>query len=164
MQFFTRDLFRRCRSSDEAILSAACQEWEEANERYEQHMQVIESAMPAHLREFSSLLLHDAKVESIARDGDRLVMVLHKDIPPRDQVVFEYTLEGDPAFEPFADEPREWALPTTFEFDELDVATAGDRRWYDQSIVFSNGWLLRLRFFDVRVSVAQPLRPAALAS
>lgn len=121
MRYFTRDLYRRCRSTDDAVLNAACEEWERANEAYERHLTTIVPQFPPHLREFAELLLHDAKVQSIARQGDQLILVLQKDIPPRDLVILSYELAGEPVVEPFADAPADWSRPTTFQFDELDV-------------------------------------------
>ncbi len=72
----------------------------------------------------------------------------------------EYELEDEPTLEPFVDSPKEWQRPTDFQFDELDVAEEGDRPVFTQSIVFGNGWLLRLRFRDVRIALACPVVPA----
>lgn len=161
MRYFTPDLYRRCRSTDEAVLSAACEEWERANEAYERHLAAIESTFSSELRAFAGLLLHDAKVQSIARQDDLLVMVLEKDIPPRDLVILCYDLDGEPVIEPFTDAATDWRLPTTFQFDELDVLNEPKSHLYTQSIVFGNGWLMRLRFHDVGMTVAKPMRPAA---
>lgn len=163
MKFFTRDLYRRCHSSDEAIVNAACEEWEQANQAYERHLAVIEPVLPPHVRAFAELLLHDAKVQSIARQGNRLILVLHKDIPPRDLVIVNYELEGEPVVEPFADAPADWSRPATFQFDELDVECEGESKVYSQSIVLDNGWLMRLRFRDIRATVAQSVYPAAVS-
>ncbi len=157
MKYFTRELYRRCRSSDEAVLNAACEEWEQANVAYERHLAVIEPEFPPHIREFAALLLHDAKVQSIARQGNQLILVLHKDIPPRDLVILNYELSSEPVVEPFADALADWSRPTTFQFDELAVEREGENRIYSQSIVFDNGWLMRLRFRDVHITVAQSI-------
>ncbi len=163
MKYFTRDLYQRCRSTDEAVLNAACEEWEQANEVYERHLAAIEPEFPPHLREFAELLLHDAKVQSIARQNNQLILVLHKDIPPRDLVILDYELDGEPVVEPFADAPADWSRPTTFDFDELDIEHDKEGKIYSQSIVFANGWLMRLRFRDVRTTVAQSVYPAAVS-
>jgi hypothetical protein len=161
MRYFTRDLYRRCRSTDEAVLNAACEEWEQANEVYERHLATIEPEFPPHLREFAALLLHDAKVQSIARQGNQLILVLHKNIPPCDLVILSYELDGEPVVEPFADAPADWSRPTTFQFDELDIVNGAKGHLYTQSIVFGNGWLMRLRFHDVGMTVARPMYPVA---
>lgn len=163
MKFFTRDLYRRCRSTDETVLNAACEEWEQANEAYERHLAAIEPELPPHIREFAALLLHDAKVQSIARQGNQLILVLHKDIPPRDLVILNYELDGEPIVEPFSDTPCDWSQPTTFQFDELDIVREGEIKFYSQSIVFGNGWLMRLCFRDVRLTVAQSVYPSTVS-
>jgi hypothetical protein len=163
MRYFTRDLYRRCRSTDEAVLNAACEEWEQANEVYERHLATIEPEFPPHLREFAALLLHDAKVQSIARQGNQLILVLHKNIPPRDLVILSYELVDEPVVEPFADVPADWSRPTTFQFDELDLVRDGEGKLFSQSIVFGNGWLMRLCFRDIRVMVARSVYPASVS-
>src|SRR5271167_2692454 len=102
MNYFTRDLVRRLGSANSAAVSAAHREWEEANERYEAHLRAIEPQLPPHVRAFNDLLLHDAIVLSIAREGDKLVMVLQKDIPPRDTVILTYHLTDEPLIDPEA--------------------------------------------------------------
>lgn len=164
MNFFTRDLYRRCRSTDEAVLDAASEEWEQANEAYERHLAAIEPEFPQHIREFAALLLHDAKVQSIARQGNQLILVLHKDIPPCDLVILNYELDGEPVVEPFTDAPADWSRPTTFQFDELDVQREGEIKIYSQSIIFGNGWLMRLRFHDVLATVAQSVFPVPVSN
>ena len=64
-----------------------------------------------------------------------------------------------PVIEPFTDHPEDWSKPTDFQFDEFDVLEEAGRPLYTESIVFGNGWLMRLRFRDVRVSLAQPMYP-----
>lgn len=163
MKYFTCDLYRRCHSTKEVVLNAACEEWDQANEAYEKHLAAIEPEFPLHLRDFAALLLHDAKVQSIARQGNQLIVVLHKDIPPHDLVILNYELDGEPVVEPFADAPSDWSRQTTFQFDELDNVREGVGKIYSQSIVFGNGWLMRLRFRDVRVTVAHSVYPTAVS-
>src|SRR5262249_40139185 len=96
MKFFTPELIERYGSDDPAVARAAEAEWETVHARSVQHLQTIEAGMPPHLREFTSLLLHDATVQALARDKGRLVMVLKKDIPPRDLVILCYELTDEP--------------------------------------------------------------------
>ena len=88
------------------MINAAHREWEEANERDEAHLRKIEPELPPHVREFNDLLLHDAVVSSIAREGNQLIMVLQKDIPPRDTAILTYRLTEDPVIDPEALCPR----------------------------------------------------------
>jgi hypothetical protein len=157
MKFFTAELYQRTRSTDEATLNVAEDEWEAALERYEQHLHAIEPVLPDHIRSFNELLLHDATIRSIARERHRLIMILRKDVPPRDLVILTYELEGEPVLLPFVHDPRDWSAPTAVNFDEFDVAHQNDRTQYTQEIVFGNGWLLQLRFHDVQVTLANPL-------
>jgi hypothetical protein len=159
MKFFTRELYERCQSDDDAVLDAAEEEWESALEHCEQHLQAIGAQLPAHLRQFQELLLHDAVVQSIAREGDRLFLILRTDIPPHDLVILCYDLEREPVLEPFARCPRDWGPSTDFNCDEFDVIHEEGRALYTQDIVFGNGWLLRLCFRDVRVTRAASLFP-----
>jgi hypothetical protein len=157
MKFFTRELYERGQSTDDAILDEAEDEWEIANKLYEQHLNAIAAGLPTHIRAFNDLLLHDAVVQSIARQADRLVVIVRKDIPPRDLVILNYELDGEPVVEPFARNPRDWSGLTDFNFDEFDVIQEAGRTLYTQEIVCANGWLLRLRFWDVRFTLASPL-------
>jgi hypothetical protein len=164
MKFFTPELYERTRSTDEVALGAAEDEWEAALACYEQHLQAIEPRMPEHIRSFNALLLHDAVVQSVARQGDQLLLILRQDVPPRDLVILSYELIGESVLEPFVHDPRDWSTPAKFNFDEFDVVNEGDRPLYTQEIVFGNGWLLRLRFRDVQVTLAHPLYLAAQPS
>src|SRR5713101_8057348 len=96
MKYFTPDLIERFGSPDDAVATAADAEWETLNEQYQRHLRHIELELPPHIREFSHLLLHDAQVRSIARRGNQLIMVLLKDVPPRDLVMLTYTLVDEP--------------------------------------------------------------------
>ena len=157
MKFFTRDLYERGQSTDDDIVDAAEDEWEIANQRYEEHLRAIEPGLPPHVRAFNDLLLHDAQVELIARQGSRLMITLHKDIPPRDLVMLTYELIGEPTLEAFARDLRDWSGTAQFNFDEFDVVQCAGETVYNQEIVFNNGWLLRLRFRDVHATLPNPL-------
>jgi hypothetical protein len=157
MKFFTQDMYRRCRSADEDVVDAASAEWEQANEAYAAHLDRITPLLTPGAREMAGLLLHDASVRSMGRNGGRLLMALQKDIPPRDLVLLDYNLAGEPQVEAYGERPRPWEAPTDFQFDELDVAQEDGETMFTQSIVLGNGWLLRLRFRDVCVTVAHPL-------
>jgi hypothetical protein len=160
MKFFTPELLDRYSSADPVTASAAEVEWESVNERYAQHLQALESELPAHLRDFNALLLHDASLLSLAREGGRLIMVLKKDIPPRDLVFLRYELTEEPVLVPFARSVRDWQQPTSFDFDEFDREQEERGTVYTQAIVFANGWELRLRFRDVQATLAEPWVPS----
>jgi len=159
MRFFTRELFERRQSEDDAVLDASEEEWESALEAYDRHLQAIAGHLPAHVRQFQQLLLHDALVLSIGRQASRLIMILRQDIPPRDLVIVCYDLEGEPSLQKFSRNAGDWSRPTHFNFDEFDVIDQNGQTLYLQEIVFGNGWLMRLRFRDVNVTRAAPVYP-----
>jgi hypothetical protein len=158
MKYFTRDLLERCGSTDEAVASVAAREWEAANARYEEHLRSIEPRLPDHIRDFNNLLLHDALVWSIARQDDNLIMILRKDIPPRNLVILSYTLTREPEINPEALPPEQRLQVMDFQLDEFEVQE-GSGTVYSQSILFGNGWEMTLYFSDVRVIQAEPLYP-----
>jgi hypothetical protein len=156
MKYFTPELIARLASQDTAEVNAAEAEWDRRLEHYEEELRRIEPDMPEHVREFNHLLLHDARVYSLARRGDQVIMVLHKDIPPRDLVVITYDLVGEPAIDTEALPPPRSAV-MDFDYDELGLIRDGDEKLFTQSILFSNGWEVRLTFRDVRFVLAAPL-------
>jgi hypothetical protein len=99
MKYFTPELIARLASSDDAVVNAAEAEWDRRQQAYEEEIQRIEPELPEHVREFNNLLLHDARVESLVRRDGQLILVLRKDIPPRDLVIIAYTLAGEPVID-----------------------------------------------------------------
>lgn len=159
MKHFTRDLIERYGSPDDAVARAADAEWEAALERYDRDLRAIEPELPEHVRAFTRLLLHDAMVWSIARQGDRLIMVLRKDVPPRDVVTLTYTLTEEPVIDREALTPVFRGQVMDFRYDEFEQIRQGGRQTYAQSILFGNRWEMTLRFSDVQVSLAEPIYP-----
>jgi hypothetical protein len=159
MKYFTRDLIERFGSEDDAVASAAQDEWEVVLERYERYLQSIESGLPQHIQEFTRLLLHDAIVWSIVRQGDRLIVVLRKDIPPRDVVILTYTLTEEPVLDKEALSAEHCGTVMDYLYDEFELIRAEGRNIYGQSILFGNGWEMTLRFSDVQVALAEPVYP-----
>jgi hypothetical protein len=159
MRYFTRDLIERYASPDDAVAAAADAEWEAVHERYEQHLRAIEPGMPEHIREFQNLLLQGAVVWSIARRDDQLIIVLRKDIPPRDLVILTYTLAGEPTIDREALPKAQRSSVMDFRYDEFDLVREREWSGYTQSILFGNGWEVSLRFRDVQFTLAAPLYP-----
>ncbi len=159
MKYFTRELIERYGSLDDATANAADAEWEEILDRYERDQRALEPELPEHIRGFTRLLLQGAIVRSIARQGDRLIMVLRKDIPPRDVVTLTYTLLEEPIIDRNALSVEHQSSVMDFRYDEFEATRDGDRQTYAQSILFGNGWEIMLRFSDVQVSLAEPVYP-----
>jgi hypothetical protein len=161
MKYFTPELYQQCQSPDDDVQDAVHVLWEETLERYEQHLHKIEPDLPEHMRYFlNELLLHDAAVWTVAREGDRFIMVMRRDFPPRDVVILTYTLAGEPVINTAALPDRERTRPMEFMYDELDLTHEDGQKIYMQSILFSNGWEIQLRFRDVQVVRAAQLYPA----
>jgi hypothetical protein len=161
VRYFTPELLAQLGSSDTAIVRAAEAEWDRRQQVYEEELKRIEAELPEHVRAFNDLLLHDARVYSLAREGPRLLLVLHKDIPPRDLVIITYSLAGEPLINKEALPPDARSQVMDFDYDELGIVREGERAVFTQSILFSNGWEVQLRFHDVRFVLADPLFAAA---
>ena len=84
-------------------------------------------------------------------------MILHKQIPPRHLVIITYELSDEPHIDTEASPTRSRSPVMNFEYDELEMTAEGGRPCFRQSILFSNGWEMRLSFTDVRVVLAEPL-------
>lgn len=160
MKYFTRDLIERYGCLDkEGVFLAADAEWEETLARYERELKSIEPELPEHIRVFTNLLLHDATVWSIACQSDKLIMLLGKDIPPKDVVILTYTLIEEPVIDQNALSAAYRNAVMDFQYDEFELIRERDRQTYAQSILFGNRWEMTLRFSDVQVTLAEPVFP-----
>ena len=85
MKYFTRD--RHHRSQDdiglnedaqarEMRLSAASEEWRNANNEYNEYLENIHSKLPESLRYLSEIILQDARVVSASRDRDEAELLI----------------------------------------------------------------------------------------
>ena len=161
MNYFTPELMEQLGSPTLAVARAADQEWDRRLEQYEEHLRRLGPELPEHIREFNGLLLHDVRVHEIARNGEQLLIVLRKDVPPRDLILLTYTLAAEPFIDREALPALERSPAMAFLYDEFDVQCEEDNVSYTQNILFSNGWELRLRFRDVQYKVAEVLYPLA---
>ncbi len=162
MKLFTSELYVRGQSQDDANRDEVDRLWEDANRQYEQRLQQIRPQLPTHIQSFlDELLLHDADVWSLARHGDQLIMVLRKDIPPRDVVILTYTLVAEPAINTAAIPPEHCSRVMQFLYDEFDLVEDDGKKLYVQSILFSNGWEVQIKFRDVKVERADAIFPVA---
>ncbi len=157
MTYFTPELMERLDSSDPAVANAADAEWDQRQEEYELKLQRLEPELPEHIRAFNDLLLHDARVYNIARAENRLLLVLHMNIPPRDLVILSYFLAGEPIINREALPAAERSPVMDYLYNEFDRIGTGGEKFYTESILFSNGWEIQLRFRDVQVTRADPI-------
>jgi hypothetical protein len=115
--------------------------------------------LPPNVRAFGDLLLHDAEVLSIANRGNEFLIVLRKDIPPCDVVILTFVLTAEPMINTAALPPEDISPVMQFLYAELDVVRERDQQVYIESILFSNGWEVQLRFRNVQVIRTDPVYP-----
>ena len=187
MKFFTPDLISRFGSDDADTALAAQGELERRANEYLQSVGEVERKLPERFRElFSRYYLHDVRVmdNSFAASGnglpledlamgvcasswrpadsakDRLAsfcIVLELDTPPRDVIVLQYrsvhlekgihhpSLRGDEC------PCLEW------QYDEIELADGTGSNECRHSILFTNGFELRLRFEDFDFATLKPI-------
>jgi hypothetical protein len=165
MNYFTPDLIDRFGSPEPAVADEADAAWEEAGNRYRAYLASVKAQLPPGLRQvLNDYYLHDAVVLAMGRLDGRVVVVLQLDTPPQDLLILTYDLLGAP--EVLRDVlPDGHRCPTRVEwmYDEVERVPGEPAGWV-QSVLFGNGWELRLRFRDVHVQRLQPVLPAAAAS
>lgn len=159
MNYFTPELFLRCQDPDPAAMDAADAAWEAAEARYEEHLQELGPALAPVSDPFAGILLHDAQVWGITRQGDSWTMILRTDIPPHRVVTLTYALTGEPYVDRTALPPGWRSGVMQFLYDEFDLIQDGDALHYLHSILFSNGWEIRVPFQHVTVTRAEPVYP-----
>ena len=113
----------------------------------------------------TSSYLHDAVIRRPC--GQARPFVRHRDLqldtPPESLLLFTYDLIEDPVIDPAALAPElgspggfvDWQYTTEIERVEGDPQPPT----WAQSILFGNGWEVRLHFRDVRVEEVQALLP-----
>jgi hypothetical protein len=105
--------------------------------------------------------LHDAVVRGMGQEDRKFLIMLQLDTPPQSLLTFSYDLAEDPVIDRSA-LPAELCAPGSlvdWQHDEIERIPGEPATWA-QSILFSNGWEVRLLFRDVQVQEVQPLIPA----
>jgi hypothetical protein len=158
MKYFTPELHIRGNSPDESVVHGVEEAWEHAIRRYRRRMKKIHDLLPEGARRFreNHVCLHDAEVLTMGRQGDTFVMVLRKERPSYDLVLLQFTLEGEPIINPSAIPGERADFDVLWMYEEFDV----DRQkhcWF--SVLFTNGWEVRLPFRELQYLVAQPVLP-----
>jgi hypothetical protein len=165
MKFFTPERYLRLGNlADERTFLAAQEDWEQAVQRYRDHLGRVGKALPARLRRLvGTVCLHDARVLDMWQDGGRrLTVTLLPESEPARLVVLAYSLAGPPRVERGVLPPERCSEPVAWLYDELGVSrtTDGKTRTFTHDILLSNGWEMRLRFHRVGVSRPHALLPA----
>src|SRR5262249_53542753 len=97
MKYFTPDLVAMGQSGDDAVLNRQEELWDEACQRYFDHLEALKPCMPAGLRHIvDSYYLHDAVVHGLGRRDRVFVMMLQLDTPPQSLLTFTYELVEEP--------------------------------------------------------------------
>jgi hypothetical protein len=192
MKYFTPDLIERFGSEDDAVALAAQEELEQRSEAYAQALRGIEPQLPPRLREMQQrFYLHDARVmtplvpgrtDLAGPVGPEMVgipitptaaeprrwpafsIMLHLDAPPREFLVLHYRWA-------MVEEVRRFWLPRDevcpyleWQYDEVELAESGQGIEFSHSILFTNGFELRLRFADFDFATLKPLAAPAEAA
>ena len=160
MNYFTRERYLALQDRGDDAMDAADAAWEEAVRRYQEYLQTIRPDMPESVRELlDGFYLHDARVLSMGRRGDTFVISLQLDVPPNELLTITYSLAGTPEIK---QELFPWATADAtpaWLYEELQLVRDGGQRHFVHSILFSNGWEVRLPFREVHVATAYPMFP-----
>jgi len=160
MKYFTRERYLAMQDCTEAAMDAADADWENAVERYDAYLQTIRAEMPECVRQLlDGFYLHDARVLSMGQRGDRFDISVQLDVPPNDLLHITYALTGSPEVTestfPWAKESH----PVDWLYEEMEWLREEDRNRFVHSILFSNGWEIRLPFRAVQTATAFPILP-----
>jgi hypothetical protein len=141
-------------------MDAVDADWEVAATAYDAYLQTIRPEMPEAVRQLlDGFYLHDACVLSMGQRGDSFVISLQLDVPPNELLTITYTLAGSPEVNkvpfPWVKNPdsADWL------YEEVELLHEGGQKHFVHSILFSNGWEIRLPFRDVHTTTAFPLLP-----
>jgi hypothetical protein len=186
MRFYTPEFLERFGSDDEDIAHAAHDELEQCADAYAQHVNEIEGKLPQRFRDLlNQFYLHDARVIShpplmitdvewleralraglptgwrLFEEGERHLpcywIPLQLDPPPRETLILQYRsvcLEDARIHESLFDECTylEW------QHDEIDLVQTGEKPEFRHSILFTRGFVLRLRFRDFDFATLRPM-------
>jgi hypothetical protein len=87
------------------------------------------------------------------------VIALQLDVPPNELLTITYTLAGAPEIK---QECFPWAAAgaaPAWLYEEIELVRQNRRNHFVHSILFSNGWEVRLPFREVQVTTAYPTFP-----
>lgn len=160
MNYFTRERHLAMQNFDKAAMDAADTAWEDAADRYEAYLQTIRPDLPESVRQLlDGFYLHDVRVLSVGQRGETFVVSLQLDAPPHELLTITYTLAGPPEMTkvPFPD--GEGSSPPAWLYDEIERVREGDQNCFVHSVLFSNGWEVRIPFRAVHLATAVPVFP-----
>jgi hypothetical protein len=160
MNYFTRERYLALQDRGDDALDAADAAWAEAVARYDASLQTIRPEMPESVRELlDGFYLHDARVLSMGRRGETFVISLQLDVPPNELLTITYSLAGAPEIK---QELFPWATAAAapeWLYEEIELVREGNQSHFVHSILFNNGWEVRLPFREVHLATAYPTFP-----
>jgi hypothetical protein len=160
MKFFTPQLMERFGSSDPEISDQATAQWQATSDRYDAYLTQVEPDLPKGIRRIQdNYSLHDAVVFGMGQQESCFVIILRLGTPLQEFLILTYDLVMEPEIQrDVLPSKHRCAARVEWMYDEVEpdpekpLACA-------QSILFSNGWEVRLRFRDVHVQQMQPVLP-----
>jgi hypothetical protein len=173
MNYFTPKLFVRLQDIRD---EAAIQDWEQAVREYASSLAGIRRRLPASLRRLlKEFPLHDAEVLCMTRLKETLSITLRPELSDK-LLILSYNLIEAPSINRSALPPEHRTEQAAWLYDELGLElvsgspnrlTAADRArgdgratTYTHSILFSNGWEVRLKFRTFKLSCPETFLPA----
>src|SRR5260370_28472583 len=127
MRYFTPELLERSASLDDDVADAAEHEWERAIAQAKRRWRKIAKAFPKSVQRFDAqcVCLHDARVLSMARQGNTFVVIAQREPPAQDLVLLTFTIDADPVIEPDAAPRHGDGLAVSCVYEERDVGQCG---------------------------------------
>jgi hypothetical protein len=162
MKYFTPELIARGQIEDSRVLSEVEALWDERCESYNAYLASIRNDLCPGLRYIEdNYYLHDAIVRVMGYRGEKYVIVLQLDTPPRSLLTFSYELVESPRIDPHVlpEAARSQGDVVEWQYDEVEKMPGESQIWR-QSVLLSNGWEVTLHFRDIKVDEMQALLPA----
>jgi hypothetical protein len=167
MRYFTPELLAEGNTADADAVAQVDEAWEEAAERYAQHLAAIEGSLPESLRSFHrDCCLHDAEVygpakimppngNGTAAAGDVTLIARRGDAcgpdATRALIILHYRALTDPIISrPTESEAFETSKPLWL-YEEVDIVSPGV---YSHEILLSDGRVVKIVFRDFYYEVA----------
>jgi hypothetical protein len=160
MKYFTYQRFQALQDTDGSAMDAADAAWQAAVEQYDAYLQTVRPDLPGPVqRLLDGFYYHDARVLSLGQRGDVFVISLQLDVPPNELLTLSYVLAGPPDLRQHSDPGPAGDGAPLWQYEELEVVGEGSGRHFVHSILFDNGWELRLPFRDVQLATTDPIFP-----
>jgi hypothetical protein len=159
MKYFTPERYARGNSEDDRDLDGVEEEWERALEQYDRRLAKIQGAFPESVRKFHAeqVCLHDAELVQMVRDAERLVLILLLEPPRTGVVVMTFDLAGPLTIQTEMFPERLRSERIYWLYEEFDRDRRGTCRL---EVLFSNGWVVTVRFRDFQYVVGEPVADA----